>query len=104
MTTLTHPLPLLFPLFDSDNHAFFRLLAPALIASGSSIFLTLSPTDMDGAVRAALTLMLQDVCLYTRKRITDVGIEGGREEGDAEKLTHSPTPPSLPPPLPPFIG
>ncbi|KAM3567030.1 hypothetical protein VYU27_010819, partial [Nannochloropsis oceanica] len=54
-----------------ENREFFRLVGPALIAIGSSIFLTLSPTDMDGAVRAALTLMLQDVCLYTRHLITD---------------------------------
>lgn len=38
------------------------------------LFLTLSPADMEGAVRSALTLTLQDVCLYTRRRITEVRV------------------------------
>ena len=62
---------LVFVLGASDYVAFWRLLGPALIATGSSIFLTLSPQDMDRAVRSALALMLQDVCLYTRNRISD---------------------------------
>ena len=38
------------------------------------LFLTLSPADIETAVRSGLTLMLQDVCLYTRRRITEVRV------------------------------
>lgn len=72
------------------------------------LFLTLSPADIETAVRSGLTLMLQDVCLYTRRRITEVrapffgGVVwgGGVVEGEAGRVerlpfythTHTPIP------------
>jgi hypothetical protein len=57
------------------------------------LFLTLSPADIESAVRSGLTLMLQDVCLYTRRRITEVGTttRGGRGGEGRGGFTHTHT-------------